>query len=239
LSQKKTKDQPPQPKHFESLWERREEHGPRGSPVLRGFPGDVDSICERLRHEWETTIRGVFADYLAYEGEKAYQDRLEEVCRRKPVGLRDAYSIIQSALPEFDWSLYTLPFTVQDLLDVHQENPVPNFCELAENGIAPKDLSARVSAWNELMDPIDAISENTIIQSADGQYLALYFKAGLTITEAGKPVLNFIGLIPADFMTYLSPCPWTSHSTLLRVCRSSRDQLFARLGRTGRLPLQS
>lgn len=71
-----------------------------------------------------------------------------------------------------------------------------------------------------------------IIQSADGQYLALYCKAGLTIAEAGKPVLTSIRLIPADRVTYLSSYPLTHRSTLPRVCWSSFDQLSERLGKT-------
>lgn len=131
-------------------------------------------------------MRDIFDDYLACQGAKAYQDRLEEASRRRPTGLREAYFTIQRNLPKHDWSLYSLPFTVGELPDGSREDPTPSFFDLAGSGLA--DI---VSAWNQPMDAIETMSENTIIQSADGEYVALYFKAGLNSVEAGEPVAGY------------------------------------------------
>lgn len=108
---------------------------------------------------------------------------------------------------------------------VHQEDLAPTFFNLAQNGLGPKDKSGPVLVWNQSMDTSKTTLENTIIQSADGEYLALCLEACMTTAAADKPIVTNIGLIPAD------------NSTWQKVSQSSCNQFFVRLDGPWWLPL--
>lgn len=128
-------------------------------------------------------MRKALAEYMEHPYDSTYRTELDDVCKANPTGMAGAYSVLQAGLPERDWFLHTLPFTVKELLEANAEALIPSFHDLAKD-----KRHGQLSAMDQLMGTIETISDNTILQSADGQYLALYCKAGMSALESGKHV---------------------------------------------------
>ncbi|KAH8084619.1 hypothetical protein HD553DRAFT_323979 [Filobasidium floriforme] len=163
----------------QSLWEHREEHGPFGSPTLTSWTGDADKTCAEASSRWQQEVQQALQDYIRFPAPDR-RTRLDEACRGDPSGLKEAFGVIQAGLPGLDWHFHKLPHTIDELRVTNRQDPLPGPFNLEQG-----EWRNRLQVWEESIDALKTITENTIVRSKDDECLALYFKAGMNSEETG------------------------------------------------------